>query len=182
MPTTFFPNSPATLDRRRLLACLALGAGALTTNLRLFAQPARQMMQQKPSSPENSKLTSLHYEVPIKASPARIYSALLDAKQFAAFSGLPAEIDPKEGGIFSLFQNQIVGRNVELVVNARVVQAWRPTHWDPGLYSIAHFELKPAAAGTTIVFDHTGFPVGEFDHLDAGWHAHYWEPLQKFLA
>ena len=37
-------------------------------------------------------------------------------------------------------------------------------------------------AGTTIVFDHTGFPAGEFDHLDWGWKNHYWEPLQKFLA
>jgi len=182
MPALFSANTPATLDRRRLLAGLALGTGALAANLRLFAQPPRQTMQQKPSSAENSKLTSLHHDVPIKASPARIYSALLDAKQFAAFSGLPAEIDPKEGGAFSLFQNQIVGRNIELVSNTRIVQAWRPTHWDPGIYSVAHFELKPTAAGSTIIFDHTGFPAGEFDHLDWGWHNHSWDPIKKYLS
>jgi activator of HSP90 ATPase len=38
-----------------------------------------------------------------EASPQRIYEALLDSKQFAAFSGMPAEIDAKAGGAFSMF-------------------------------------------------------------------------------
>jgi activator of HSP90 ATPase len=175
-------SAPAAFNRRRLLAGLALTSGALLTHRRLVAETPAQAMQQVPSNPEHQKLTSLQNIVPMKASPQRVYSALLDAKQFAACSGMPAEIDPKEGGAFTLFQGQIVGRNIELVPNLRVVQAWRPAHWDPGIYSIAHFELKPNGAGTTIVFDHTGFPAGEFDHLDWGWKNHYWEPLQKFLA
>jgi hypothetical protein len=33
-----------------------------------------------------------------------------------------------------------------------------------------------------MIFDHTGFPAGDYDSLDSGWHEHYWEPLKKFLA
>jgi activator of HSP90 ATPase len=95
---------------------------------------------------------------------------------------MPATIDPTPGGAFSQFSGMIVGRNIELVSNQRIVQAWRPTHWDPGIYSIAHFEFNPRDAETTLVFDHTGFPAGEYDHLDSGWHSHYWDPLKKFLA
>jgi activator of HSP90 ATPase len=62
------------------------------------------------------------------------------------------------------------------------VQAWRPTHWEPGIYSIVHFEFNPRASETTLIFDHTGFPAGEYDHLDSGWQSHYWEPLKKFLV
>src|ERR1700685_3600940 len=102
--------------------------------------------------------------------------------QFAAFSGMPAEIDPKEGGAFSMFGGMIVGRNVELIPNQRVVQAWRPTHWDPGVYSIVRFELKPRDPETMLVLDHTGFPEGEFDHLEWGWNNHYGETLKKFLV
>ena len=36
--------------------------------------------------------------------------------------------------------------------------------------------------GATVVLDHTGFPAGDYDHLSAGWHEHYWDPLKKFLA
>jgi activator of HSP90 ATPase len=62
------------------------------------------------------------------------------------------------------------------------VQAWRPSHWTPGIWSLVTFELKPQASGTIVSLDHKGFPVGDFDHLEWGWHAHYWEPLKKYLT
>jgi len=105
----------------------------------------------------------------------------LDPKQFAAFSGMPAEIDANAGGAFSLFGGQIVGRNVELITSQRIVQAWRPAHWTPGVYSIVKFELKPNGSGSTLVLDHTGFPEGLADHLDSGWHEHYLSALQKYF-
>jgi activator of HSP90 ATPase len=86
------------------------------------------------------------------------------------------------GGAFSLFGGIILGRHVELVPNTRIVQAWRVSYWNPGAYSIARFELVEQGAGTKIVFDHTGFPKGDAEHLASGWKAHYWEPLAKFLA
>jgi hypothetical protein len=30
---------------------------------------------------------------------------------------------------------------------------------------------------TTVALDHTGFPVGQADHLASGWYANYWNPL-----
>jgi activator of HSP90 ATPase len=139
-------------------------------------------MKQVPATSANQARTSLHDEVELKAAPQRIYEVLLDSKQFAAFSAMPAEIDSKVGGAFKMFSGQIEGRNVELVANQRIVQAWRPAHWDAGVYSIAHFEFKPNGPGTTVVLDHTGFPAGEYDHLEWGWTNHYWDPLKKFLA
>jgi activator of HSP90 ATPase len=106
----------------------------------------------------------------------------MEAKEFAALTGMPASIDPRPGGSFSTFGGLIEGRNVELIAARRIVQAWRPTHWDAGVYSIVHFELKPTDSGTLVVLDHTGFPEGEFDHLDAGWPIRYWNPLKKYFA
>jgi activator of HSP90 ATPase len=88
----------------------------------------------------------------------------------------------EEGGLFTLFGGYITGRNVELVPNVRIVQAWRTGGWPAGTYSIARFELVEQGAGTKIVFDHTGFPKGAAERLAAGWKAHYWEPLEKLLA
>ena len=94
----------------------------------------------------------------------------------------PAEISREVGGGFALFGGYITGRHIELVPNERIVQAWRVGSWDPGVYSIAKFELAEQGSGTKIVFDHTGFPKGAGEHLAAGWKAHYWEPLAKLLA
>ncbi len=168
--------------RRQTIATLAAAVGGLAVSSKLWANIPRQSMQEVPSKPENQRRTALHQEAAFHVAPQRIYDALLDSKQFAAFSGLPAEIDPKAGGSFSMFGGMIVGRNIELVPNARIVQAWRPTHWDPGVYSIAKFELKAAGKGTQVILDHTGFPEGDFDSLSSGWKLHYWERMTKYLG
>jgi activator of HSP90 ATPase len=167
--------------RRQVIAGMGIALGSLATASAAFAKPQQTMKDLLGTDAHRSR-TSLHQEVDFKASPEHIYGALLDSKQFAAFTGMPAEIDPKAGGAFSTFGGLVVGRNVELISNLRVVQAWRPTHWDAGVYSIVRFELKAQGSGTTLVLDHTGFPEGEFDHLDSGWKSRYWEPLKKFAT
>jgi activator of HSP90 ATPase len=152
---------------------------------RILAETRQQpsTTTQPPSTAPNSKRTSLHQEVDLKATPQRIYQVLLSSKDFAAFTGAPAEIDPKPGGAFSLFGGAVVGRNVELVPNQRIVQAWRVVADFPeGVYTIVKFELKPRDSQTSVILDQTGFAEGDFDHLSAGWHSHYWEPLKVFLA
>jgi activator of HSP90 ATPase len=167
--------------RRQVISGAAAVFGALAAGAAAWAdQP--QAMKEPPSTGADKLRTSLHQDIDLPASPHRIYAALLDAKQFAAFSGAAATIDPAPGGAFSMFGGQITGRNVELVPDRRIVQAWRPGSWDPGVYSIVKFELQEHGAQTRVVLDHTGFPEGKFAGLDSGWHEHYWEPLKKLFA
>jgi activator of HSP90 ATPase len=123
---------------------------------------------------------AIHQEVTFTAAPSRIYEALLDDTQFAKMTGgMTTHIDRSPGGAFALFDNHITGRNVELKPNARIVQAWRSEDWTPGIYSIARFELSAHGSGTKLVFDHTGFPIGQARHLAAGWKEHYWDALRR---
>jgi activator of HSP90 ATPase len=124
----------------------------------------------------------LSQKIDFNAGARRVYEALLDSKQFTAFSGAPAQIDRSAGGAFSLFGGLIVGRNIEVVPEKRIVQAWRPTDWTPGVYSLVKFELVAHGQHTQVVLDHTGFPEGGFEHLNSGWKSHYWDALTKFLA
>ncbi len=140
-------------------------------------------MTDAPNELSNKMRTSLHQEIEFHASPQRIYEVLLSSEEFAVFSGAPAEIDPEVGGAFSTFGGMIVGRNIELIPNQRIVQALRPAKDFPdGTYSFVKIELKREDDGTKLVLDHSGFPEGGFEHLSVGWNSHYWEPLNKFLA
>jgi len=132
-------------------------------------------------SAQDGKSITIHQEIDLNASPQRVYEALLDSKKFSTFSGRDAEINREVGGTFSLFKGHIIGRNLELVPNQRIVQAWRVVTWPEGAYSIARFELKPQGSGTHVIFDHIGFPEGLHDHLAQGWDENYWSLLKKYF-
>lgn len=170
------------VTRRQVVTGAAIAIGGMAAHSGLWGQTSQQPMNAAPGTSANSTRTSLHDKVVVKAAPERIYELLLNAKQFAALTGAPAQIDPQAGGAFSMFGGLIVGRNIELVPNQRIVQAWRPAAWDPGIYSLVKFQFTPGNAATTIVLDHSSFPEGDFDHLEWGWNAHYWAPLQKYFS
>lgn len=140
---------------------------------------------------------AIHQDVTFAAPPARIYEALITTATFdkvvragfgmkssmmGALGKVPTAIDPRPGGAFTLFGGYITGRNLELVQDVRLVQAWRAASWDPGWFSIAKFALSAHGSGTRLVFDHTGFPSEDATHLAPGWYEHYWNPLKKVLA
>jgi activator of HSP90 ATPase len=157
--------------RRQMIAGSAIGLGTLAI---ADAQEAAKTI---------ITTRAIHQEEDFKVGPRRIYEALLDARQFSAFSGgRAAEIQREAGGAFSLFAGHIVGRNLELVTNRRIVQGWRAASWPEGTYSIARFELLEKSSGTRVTLDHTGFPPELAESLESGWNENYWTALQKYLS
>ena len=184
IPTTAPSNQPA---RRQVLAVAAMAMGA-------FALGSTDA-QANTDDPISHSAESIHQEVTFKASKKRIFDALTDAKQFEQVVHLsdamksrmppnapPTRISTQPGGTFSTFGGLIVGMQIELVPNERIVQAWRPAYWKPGSYSLVKFALADADSGTTLTLDHRGFPDGDALSLLDGWNKNYWEPLTKFLA
>jgi uncharacterized protein YndB with AHSA1/START domain len=161
--------------RRQVLVGMAAMVGR-------SAIPAQQAtMAETPAGDANKTRTSLHQEIELAAAAQKVFDALTDSKQFAAFTGMPAEIDPRPGGAFKTFGGLIEGRNVEILPAERIVQAWRPASWAGGVYSLVHFEMAARGTETLLILDHTGFPEGDYDHLYSGWYARYWDPLKKWL-
>lgn len=183
-------NSTAMISiptRRQALADVAIAFGSLTLgSIRAGAEAEGEL---------SHTAEAIHQEPVFKANRQRVYEALTDTQQFNKVTQIiaakepsisleksPTQISREAGSTFVLFGAIIVGRHIELVPNQRIVQAWRVAFWDPGIYSIAKFELTEQGDGTRIIFDHTGFPKGTGEHLAAGWKAHYWEPLAQFLG
>ena len=173
-------------NRRRWMTSVALGLGGL-------AIVSRESWAAADNGLSHSA-EAIHQEPVFKASPKRIYEALTDAKQFQKvqliggeiaakdLEAKPAQISMEAGGPFSLFGGYIIGRQIELVPNQRIVEAWREVTWEPGWFSIVRFELNEQGTGTKVIFDHTGFPAGAGDHLATGWKRNYWDPMGKLLS
>jgi activator of HSP90 ATPase len=181
--------------RRRLLTVGALASGALALRaVQADADDARSAGSDVDTSGISHTADAIHQEPEFAASAARVYAALLDPRQFdriVELSGVmqaihlknaASRIDPHVGGAFALFGGYITGRQLELVRDKRIVQAWRAASWAEGIHSIARFELQAQDAGCRIVFDHTGIPSDDAKSLAEGWQSHYWEPLRKLLT
>jgi len=183
-----FTSSRHCFARRQFIS-----AGALT----MTGIAARSSLALAGSNPEiSSTEEAIHQKRTFAADRGRVYAALTVEKQFdriVRLSGVmqgdteakmqhPTKLNPHVGGEFALFDGYIVGRQLELVPNELLVQAWRVLNWPRGVYSLARFEFSEQAGVTTIVFDHKGFPKGTAEHLASGWQEHYWDPLTKLLA
>jgi activator of HSP90 ATPase len=175
------------MSRRRVVLTAALAAGGVAA---LRANGAAQATENDGVS---RTAESIHQEPTCAASRERLYAALLDAKQFdqviqlsrvlkGATPAVATTITPVEGSAFALFGGYITGRQLLLVQNELIVQAWRSGSWGAGQYSIARFQIEEFAGGARIIFDHRGFPNGEAQSLTAGWRANYWTPLAKLLS
>jgi activator of HSP90 ATPase len=118
-----------------------------------------------------------------KATPAQLYQMFMDSAKHSAATGMPAKISPKVGGKWSAFGGMILGKNLMLIPNRRIVQAWRASHWkkgDPDSILIVSFEKAPGG-GAKVELDHAGVP--QYDHagVTEGWVKYYWEPWKAYL-
>lgn len=177
---------PHALERRQIITGGALAmVGLVARASAVIAGPNAEISRSE---------ESIHQERTFSAQRTRVYAALTVERQFdriVRLSGVmkadakmqsPTKLSPDVGGTFALFDGYIVGRQLELVPDVLIVQAWRVRGWPRGVYSIARFELSEQAGVTKIGFDHTGFPKGDAEHLASGWQQHYWDPLIKVLA
>ena len=125
---------------------------------------------------------TIRQKVVLPAAPKKVYAALMEEKQHAAFTENAAKISKKAGGAFSCYDGYVTGLNVELVPGKRIVQAWRAQDWPKGTFSLVTFGFAPAAGGKTrLTFTHLGVPASDYKDKCEGWRTYYWGPLKAFL-
>ena len=125
---------------------------------------------------------TIHQEATFAVPPQRVYELLTNGAKFGEVTGKPGKGGGSAGAMFSLFDEWLEGRQIELVPGERVVQAWRFRDWAPGVYSIVRFTLTPEGAGTRLAVHHDAYPAEFHDHLATNWRPFYFEPFAKHFA
>ncbi len=119
----------------------------------------------------------------LSASPQAVYEAWLSSAGHSAMTGAKAKASKKLGAAYSAWDGYIVGRNLELDYNRRIVQSWRTTEFaggDPD--STVTVELTPLGAETRLTLRHAGVPDGQTSYENGGWREFYFEPMQAYFA
>jgi uncharacterized protein YndB with AHSA1/START domain len=121
--------------------------------------------------------------VAINAPPKEVFEALMDGRKHAAFTGNPAKLSRKVGGVFRCYGNYIEGVNLAVVSPKLIIQAWRAGNWRKDTYSIVTFKLAKLPKGRTqISFTQIGVPDWDRHNKSKGWHSYYWDRLNAYFA
>eukprot|EP01102_Stenamoeba_stenopodia_P007484 TRINITY_DN2094_c0_g1_i1.p1 TRINITY_DN2094_c0_g1~~TRINITY_DN2094_c0_g1_i1.p1 ORF type:complete len:534 (-),score=134.79 TRINITY_DN2094_c0_g1_i1:268-1806(-) len=113
------------------------------------------------------------------AKPRDIYELLMDSAKLTKYTKTKCEIGRGVGGDFSLYDNTITGKNVELVTDAKIVQKWRNQDWPAWHYSTVTIEIKRVAGGTDLMFSQTAVPVDKYRLVQEGWDKNFWRKIHK---
>lgn len=117
-----------------------------------------------------------YYTIP--APPEDVYTALTNPATIQLWSGEPAEMSTEPGSEFSLWEESIVGKNLEFVPGKKIVQQWY--FGDQEEDSIVTIILHPHKHGTSVELKHTNIPDGDFHDIAAGWDNMYFGALIDF--
>ena len=119
----------------------------------------------------------------VPVPPARVFSAWVDAKEHARFTGAAATSAPRVGGRFTAWDGYIEGSYLELDPGRRLVMTWRTSEF-PADHGDSCLELRLTAidGGTEIHLVHTGLPEGQGVRYESGWSEFYFQPLARYFA
>ena len=126
---------------------------------------------------------TIEQTVTIKANPHDGYEALMDSEKHSQFTGAPADISREIGGSFTAYGGALSGTTIELIPDAKIVQAWRGPDkgWPPDHYSEASHALEDFGGETRLTFGQTGVPEASYEDISQGWQTYYWPKLKAFL-
>ncbi len=120
--------------------------------------------------------------VTFKATPRQLFELYTESKKHSAATGQRAIVSNRAGGKFTAFEGKIFGRNLVVVPDRMIVQAWRAAHWkENDLDSILTLTFSNAPGGGRIDLVHVGVPQHDHKGVTQGWPNYYWKPWRVYL-
>lgn len=115
----------------------------------------------------------------INAEPSDVYSALTNPYTIELWSGYPAKMSEVTGSEFSLWDDDISGKNLEFIKDKKVVQEWffgeRPEK------SIVTITIQPDREDSQVTVEHINIPDEEFADIAEGWREYYIGAIINFF-
>lgn len=119
------------------------------------------------------------YKLVIAADPEEVFAALTNPFQIEIWSGYPADMKAEAGYVFSLWEGDITGVNLEVVPNRRLVQEW--FFGEREEQSLVEIRLKKEGGKTLLELKHTHIPAEAYEEITEGWREYYLGSMKEML-
>jgi activator of HSP90 ATPase len=126
---------------------------------------------------------AIQQSVEFKVSPERLYETYMDSRKHTAATGAKAKLGSRVGAAFTAFDGALKGKNLLLVPDKMIVQAWRADHWkDSDGDSILVLTFTKTAKGGRVDLVHANVPEHDHRGVTEGWRTYYWQPWRAYFA
>ncbi len=125
---------------------------------------------------------AIQQSVVLPAPPEELFRTFLNSHMHSAVTGGLAKIRAKVGGKWSAWGGAISGRNLLIVPDKMIVQAWRSSAFkksEPD--SILVLTFSKAKGGGRIDLVHVNVPSYDHKGVSEGWPTYYWKPWKAYL-
>ncbi len=116
----------------------------------------------------------------IPTSPENVYIALTNEATARLWTGDIAKIEAIENGIFSLWDEAIIGHFISLEPAKKIVQEWY--FGDQETPSIVTIKLHEHKKGTSFEVIHTNIPDDAYEDMAEGWEDPFIASLVDFYT
>ena len=116
----------------------------------------------------------------LSALPEEVYAALTNPATIQLWTGEVAEMSTEPGSEFALWEESIVGKNLEFEAGKKIVQQWYFEEDEEAAPSIVTIKLHPAPKGTDVELKHTNIPDEAYEDIVDGWNQQYFGSLIDF--
>ncbi|KIC89569.1 SRPBCC domain-containing protein [Flavihumibacter sp. ZG627] len=117
----------------------------------------------------------------IPASPVELYAALTNPATIQLWTGAPAIMTTEPGSEFSMWDDNIAGKNLEFEEGKKIIQQWYfGEEEEPP--SIVTIKLHEHAQGSSVELKHTNIPDEAYDDITEGWTDVYFAALLEFYT
>ncbi len=115
----------------------------------------------------------------IAATTNEVYLALTNPFTIELWTGFPSLMSTEPGSEFSLFEGDIVGKNLDFKENELIRQQWYFEGEKKD--SIVTLRLKPEKNNTVIELVHENVPEEVYGEMIRGWETIYFNSLKRFF-
>ncbi len=114
----------------------------------------------------------------LPADPEEVYAALTFKPTIELWTRSPAVFEAKPDTEFSLWDESIVGKNLEFDPGKMIRQQWY--FGEESVASIVTIKMHPHKKGTSLEINHQNIPEEAFEEIVDGWKTVYMQSLKEF--
>ena len=131
----------------------------------------------------------LEYTEKFSCRPEDLFDVLTNPPRMMAYTHAPATMEPKAGGAWTMFGGSVHGENVEFEPGKRLVQLWRFSTWEAGVFSKVEMDFTQDREGVTVLkLKQTGIPEEDahgsavLPGTDAGWQDRIFKKIRSVFG